>query len=139
MFHEAAPTTRYSDGLSMDVNDVGRALCIGMASRQKAFVLENKMLDEGIRKSDAAACHRLALHAQSSRVLYAIKTKTMRLDHNIHATSQLKVVASREPWMITLIAVLAALVSQEMLADRCNIVKTITVFAVGTEVAEDLW
>lgn len=72
-------------------------------------------------------------------MLHTIKTKAVRLSHNIHGTSRLKVMASRKPRMITLIAILAAFVSQEVLAHRSNIVKAITVFAVGAEVAENLW
>ena len=40
--------------------------------------------------------------------------------------------------MITLIAILASLVRQELLTHGSNIVKPITVFAIGAEVAENL-
>jgi len=71
-------------------------------------------------------------------VLHAIEPKTMRLNHNIHATSQLKVMASREPRMIALIAILAAFIGQELLADGSNIVKAITMSLIGAEVAKNL-
>jgi hypothetical protein len=62
----------------------------------------------------------------------------MRFDHNIHAPSQLKIVTSSEPRMITLLAILAALVGQELVADGSDIMMAITVLAIGTEDAEDL-
>jgi len=80
----------------------------------------------------------LESHISLSKVLHAIKPKTMRLNHNIHATSQFKVMASWKPGMIALTAILASLISQELLADGSNIVKAITVSLIGAEVAKNL-
>jgi hypothetical protein len=74
----------------------------------------------------------------TSRVLHTIKTKTVRLDHNIHAASQLNIMTSSKPRVITFLAILATPVSQELVADGSNIVMIITMLAVGTEDAEDL-
>jgi len=79
----------------------------------------------------------LESHAYLS-VLHAIKPKTMRLNHNIHVPSQLKVMASGKPRVIALVAILASLISQELLADGSNIVKAITVSLIGAEVAKNL-
>jgi hypothetical protein len=71
-------------------------------------------------------------------VLHTIKPKTMRLDHNIHAASQLNIMTSSKPRVIAFLAILATLVSQELIADGRNILMTVTVLAIGTEDAEDL-
>jgi xanthosine utilization system XapX-like protein len=71
-------------------------------------------------------------------VLHTIKTKTMRLDHNIHAASQLNIVTPSKPRVIAFLAILAALVGQKLVADRSDIMMAITVLAIGTEDAEDL-
>jgi hypothetical protein len=62
----------------------------------------------------------------------------MRLDHNIHAASQLNIMTSSKPRVIAFLAILATLVSQELIADGRNILMTVTVLAIGTEDAEDL-
>jgi hypothetical protein len=77
-------------------------------------------------------------HDPPLKVLHTIETKTMRLEHDIHATSELNIMASSKPRMITLLAVLAALVGQELIADGSDIMVTVTVFALGAESAEDL-
>ena len=71
-------------------------------------------------------------------MLHAIKTKTMRLDHNIHAPSQLNIMTPGQPRMITFIAILATLISEELITDGSNIVMTVAVFAIGAKDAEDL-
>jgi hypothetical protein len=71
-------------------------------------------------------------------VLHTIKTKTMRLDHHIHALSQLDIMTPSQPRMITFIAILASLVSEKLITDGSNIVMTITVFAVGAKGAKNL-
>jgi hypothetical protein len=76
--------------------------------------------------------------SSTSRVLHTIKTKTVRLDHNIHAASQPNIMTSSKPRVITLLAILATLVSQELVADGSDIMMAITVLAVGAESAKDL-
>jgi hypothetical protein len=71
-------------------------------------------------------------------MLHTIKTKTMRLDHNIHALPQLPIMTPSQPRMITFLAILASLVSEEHVADGSNIMMSITVFAIGAEDAENL-
>lgn len=62
----------------------------------------------------------------------------MRLEHDIHATSQLDIMAPRKPRMITLLAILATLVGQELFADGSDIVVAVAILALGAEGAEDL-
>jgi hypothetical protein len=71
-------------------------------------------------------------------MLYPIQTKTMRLDHNIHAFPQLDIMTSSQPRMIAFLAILASLISEKHVADGSNIMMTITVLAVGAEDAENL-
>jgi hypothetical protein len=71
-------------------------------------------------------------------VLHTIKTKTMRLDHNIHAASQLNIMTSSEPRVITFLTILAALVGQELVADGSDIMMAITILAVGAKHAKNL-
>ena len=73
-----------------------------------------------------------------SKVLHTIKTKTMRLEHDIHATSQLHIMAPRKPRVITLVAILATLVSEELLADGSDIMVAVAVLALRAEGAENL-
>lgn len=62
----------------------------------------------------------------------------MRLEHDIHATSQLNIMTPSKPRMIILLTVLAALVSQKLLAEWSNIMVAVAVLALGAESAEDL-
>jgi hypothetical protein len=71
-------------------------------------------------------------------VQHSIKTKTMRLDHIIHALPQLDIMTSSQPRMIAFLAILASLVSEELITDGSNIVVTAAVLAIGAEHAEDL-
>lgn len=76
--------------------------------------------------------------SHSLEKLDAIETKTMRLEHNIHAASELNIMAPSKPRVIILLAVLAALVSQELFADRSDVMVTVAVLELGAEGAKDL-
>jgi hypothetical protein len=71
-------------------------------------------------------------------VLDTVKTKRVRFDHNIHTASELKIMTSRKPRVVILLAMLATLISEELVAHRCNIVMTIAVSSVAAESAENL-
>jgi hypothetical protein len=71
-------------------------------------------------------------------MLYAIETKTMRFDHDIHALPQLDIMTPGQPRMITILAILATLVSEELITDGSNIVVTVAIFAIGAEYAKNL-
>lgn len=62
----------------------------------------------------------------------------MRLNHNIHTASQLEIMASSKPRVVVFLAVLATLISKELVAHGRNIMMAVAVSSIAAEFAENL-
>ena len=71
-------------------------------------------------------------------MLNTVKTQSVRLDHNIHTASQLKIMTSRKPRVVILFKMLATLISEELVAHGRKIVMVVAVSSIAAELAENL-
>lgn len=119
-------------------NELNSTSCLRGWRARKGYHRELQIRDLQILPGKKSTASIPPSNVPSSKVLHAIESKAMRLEHNIHATSQLNVVAPSKPRVIVLFAILATLVSQELIAAGSDIVVAIAVLALSAEGAEDL-